>query len=48
MATGKTQLRVGAEAVGATVIGCRLRGGENFDVVPEATEHVKSGMNLTD
>jgi hypothetical protein len=48
MAAGKTQLRVGAKAVGATVVGCRLRGGERFEVAPEAEQRVKSGLNLTD
>ena len=48
MAAGKTQLRVGAKAVGATIMGCRLRGGEKFDVASEAKERVKSGLNLTE
>ena len=47
MAPGKTQLRVGANAAGVTVTGCRLRGGQRFEVAKEAKGRVKSGLNLT-
>lgn len=48
MATGQTQLRVGAQAVGVTVTGCRLRGGQRFEIASEAKQRVQSGLNLSD
>jgi hypothetical protein len=43
---GKNQLRVGPRAVGVTVSGCRLQGGQRFEIADEAKEHVQAGLNL--
>jgi hypothetical protein len=45
--TGKPQLRVGPKAIGVTISGCRLQGGENFELAEEAKAQVQSGLNLT-
>jgi hypothetical protein len=44
---GKPQLRVGAKAAGVTISGCRLEGGEQFEIADEAKPHVQAGLNLT-
>jgi hypothetical protein len=46
MARGKTQLRVGSDAEGVTVTGCRLRGGEKFQIDPEVKDQVQTAANL--
>lgn len=46
MAEGKRQLRVGSRADGVAIIGSRLRGGEKFQVAPEAKDRVQSAANL--
>ena len=43
---GKTQLRVGPKVAGVTVMGCRLAGGERFDVAAEAKDAVVTGLNI--
>jgi hypothetical protein len=43
----KPQLRVGAKAAGVTVTGCRLQGGEQFEIADEVKGHVQAGLNLT-
>jgi len=45
--SNKLQLRVGPKVSGVTVIGCRLRGGQRFDIAPEAKETVQAGLNIT-
>ena len=45
--TGKPQLRVGPRAVGVTISGCRLQGGERFVIADEVRSQVQSGLNLT-
>jgi hypothetical protein len=45
--TGKPQLRVGSKAIGVTISGCRLQGGENFVIADEVRGQVLSGLNLT-
>ncbi len=44
---GKPQLRVGAKATGVTISGCRLQGGEQFEIADEVKKHVQAGLNLT-
>jgi len=44
---GKTQLRIGPDAIGATITGCRFHGGQKFDIHPDVQDRVKSGFNLT-
>jgi hypothetical protein len=44
---GKPQLRVGAKAAGVTISGCRLQGGEQFEIADEVKGHVQAGLNLT-
>ena len=48
MAKGETQLHVGPEAEGVTITGCRLQGGERFDIAPEAEGRLEAGFNLTE
>ena len=43
----KPQLRVDAKAVGVTISGCRLQGGERFEFADEAKKNVQAGLNLT-
>lgn len=45
--TGKPQLRVGPKAIGVTISGCRLQGGEKFEIAEDAKTRVQSGLNLT-
>jgi hypothetical protein len=44
---GKPQLRVDAKAAGVTISGCRLQGGERFEISGEVKGHVQAGLNLT-
>ena len=44
---GKPQLRVDAKAAGVTISGCRLQGGERFEIADEAKRNVQAGLNLT-
>jgi hypothetical protein len=44
---GKPQLRVGVKAAGATITGCRLQGGERFEIADEVKGQVQAGLNLT-
>jgi hypothetical protein len=43
----KSQLRVGPKAVGVTISGCRLQGGEHFEIADEVKGQVQAGLNLT-
>ena len=43
----KPQLRVDAKAVGVTISGCRLQGGERFEFADEAKKNVQAGLNVT-
>ena len=45
--TGKPQLRVGPHAAGVTISGCRLQGGEKFEISGEARSRFQAGLNLT-
>jgi hypothetical protein len=45
--TSKPQLRVGPKAIGATISGCRLQGGERFQSAEEVRSQFQSGLNLT-
>jgi hypothetical protein len=47
MAADKTQIRVGPAADGVAITGCRLRGGERFDIAAEARDRIQSAANLT-
>ncbi len=40
-------LDYGAKAAGVTINGCRLQGGERFEIVDEAKKNVQAGLNLT-
>jgi hypothetical protein len=46
MAKGKVQLKVGADADGVAVTGCRLRGGEQFQIDPQSKDLVQTAANL--
>ena len=48
MLEGKTQVRVGSEAAGLAITGCRLRGGQRFSIATEARDRVQAGFNLTE
>jgi len=43
---GKPQLRVGPKADGVTISGCRLQGGQRFEIANEVKEQVQAGLNL--
>ena len=45
--TNKPQLKVGPKAEGVSISGCRLRGGQRFEVADEARQAVQAGLNLT-
>ena len=43
---GKNQLRVGPKAIGVTISGCRLQGGQRFEIADEVKDQVQVGLNL--
>jgi hypothetical protein len=45
--TGKPQLLVGPKVEGVSISGCRLRGGQRFEIANDARETVQAGLNLT-
>ncbi len=45
--SSKPQLRVGPKAIGVTISGCRLQGGERFEIADEVRSQFQAGLNLT-
>lgn len=43
---GKPQLRLGPQADGASVVGCRLRSGERFQIDEQVRDRLQAGLNL--